>query len=164
MADVQLQPIAKPFAATVTPPGSKSLTNRALVLAALADGVSDLNTVLFADDTLVMVECLTRLGFHLHVEHDNHFVRVHGRGGKIDHATAELFCGNSGTTMRFLTAACTLGHGTYTLDGVPRMRQRPIAQLVELLHNLGARFEYSMEPDFPPVRVIADGLPGGLAR
>ncbi len=164
MADVQLQPIAKPFAAAVAPPGSKSLTNRALVLAALADGISDLSNVLFADDTLVMVECLTRLGFHLHVDHDARFVRVHGRAGKIDRASAELFCGNSGTTMRFLTALCTLGRGTYTLDGVPRMRQRPIAQLVEVLHNLGARFAYRMEPGFPPLRVTADGLPGGLAR
>src|SRR5688572_15427723 len=164
MPDVQLQPITKPFTATVTPPGSKSLTNRALVLGALSDGVCDLSNVLFADDTLVMVECLTRLGFHLHVNHDEHFVRVHGRGGRIDRAQAQLFCGNSGTTMRFLTALCTLGHGTYTLDGVPRMRQRPIAQLVEVLHNLGARFEYTMEPGFPPVRVSADGLPGGLVR
>ena len=164
MSDVQLQPITKPFTATVTPPGSKSLTNRALVLAALAEGTSDLNNVLFADDTLVMVECLTRLGFHLHVDHDAHFVRVHGRAGTIDRTQAELLCGNSGTTMRFLTALCTLGHGSYTLDGVPRMRQRPIGQLVDVLHNLGGRFEYTMEPGFPPVRVIADGLPGGIAR
>src|SRR5688572_1668164 len=164
MSDLTIQPIAAPFAASITPPGSKSLTNRALVLAALADGVSDLSNVLFADDTLVMVECLTRVGFHLHVNHDERFVRVHGRGGRIDRAQAELFCGNSGTTLRFLTALCTIGHGTYTLDGVPRMRQRPVAQLVDVLHNLGARFEHPMEPGLPPVRVLADGLPGGIGR
>ena len=164
MADVQLQPIAEPFTATVTPPGSKSLTNLALVLAALSDGVSDLSNVLFADDTLVMIECLTRLGFHLHVDHEGRFVRVHGRGGRIDRASANLFCGNSGTTMRFLTAMCTLGHGTYALDGAPRMRQRPIAQLVDVLQNLGVRIDYTMERGFPPLRVHADGLPGGIAR
>ena len=164
MSDLQLQPISKPFTATVTPPGSKSLTNRALVLAALADGISDVGNVLFADDTLVMVECLTRLGFHLHVDRDEKLVRVHGRGGRIDRASAELFCGNSGTTMRFLTAMCTLGRGTYTLDGVPRMRQRPIGQLVDVLQNLGARIESTMEHGFPPLRIHADGLPGGIAR
>ena len=164
MPDVQLRPIAKPFTATVTPPGSKSLTNRALVLAALADGISDLRNVLFADDTLVMIECLTRLGFHLHVDHEQRFVRVHGRGGRIDRASANLFCGNSGTTMRFLTAMCPLGRGTYSLDGVPRMRQRPIAQLADVLQNLGVRIEYVMEPGFPPLRVHGDGLPGGIAR
>jgi 3-phosphoshikimate 1-carboxyvinyltransferase len=163
-ADLALEPIGKPFDVKITPPGSKSLTNRALVLGALSDGVSDLSNVLFADDTLVMIECLTKLGFHLHVERDEHFVRIHGRGGKIDRNAAQLFCGNSGTTLRFLTALCTLGHGTYSLDGVPRMRQRPIGPLVDLLRNLGARVEYVMDEGFPPVRVIADALPGGLAR
>jgi 3-phosphoshikimate 1-carboxyvinyltransferase len=164
MPDVQLQPIAKPFTSSVTPPGSKSLTNRALVLAALADGISDIANVLFADDTLVMIECLTRLGFRLHVDHAERFVRVHGRGGRIDRASAALFCGNSGTTMRFLTAMCTLGHGTYALDGVPRMRQRPIGQLVDVLQNLGARIDYVMESGCPPLRVHGDALPGGIAR
>src|SRR5688500_2173490 len=164
MPDVQLQPIPKPFTATVTPPGSKSISNRAMVLGALSDGVTDLSNVLFADDTLVMLECLTRLGFHLHVEHDERAVRIHGRGGRIDRASAELICGNSGTTLRFLTALCTLGHGAYTLDGVPRMRQRPVGRLVETLRNLGARFEYRMSEGFPPVRVLADGLPGGITR
>jgi 5-enolpyruvylshikimate-3-phosphate synthase len=66
--------------------------------------------------------------------------------------------------MRFLTAACTLGRGTYALDGVPRMRQRPIGQLVDVLQNLGARIEYVIERGFPPLRVHGDGLPGGIAR
>ena len=164
MSDVRIDPINKPFNLSITPPGSKSLTNLALVLAVLADGVSDLSNVLFADDTLVMIECLSRLGFHLHIEHEQHFVRVHGRGGRIDRSSANLFCGNSGTTIRFLTALCTLGRGDYTLDGVPRMRQRPIGQLVDVMRNLGARFEYVIEPGHVPLRVIADGLPGGIAR
>src|SRR3954462_15880333 len=102
MPDVRLEPITKPFAATFAPPGSKSLTNRALVLAALSDGVCDLSNVMFADDTLVMIEGLTRLGFHLVVDHEAATVRVHGRAGHVDRHDVELFCGNSGTTIRFL--------------------------------------------------------------
>src|SRR3954470_3924777 len=138
MSDVRIDPITKPFTATFAPPGSKSLTNRALVLSALADGICDLSNVLFADDTLVMIESLGRLGFHLVVDHDAHTVRVHGRGGHIDKTQAELFCGNSGTTIRFLTALCALGHGHFILDGIARMRQRPIGALTGLLKNLGA--------------------------
>src|SRR4051795_13349435 len=104
MPDVRLDPVSKPFTATITPPGSKSLSNRALVLAALADGICDLSNVLFADDTHVMLESLTRLGFHLVIDHDARTIHVHGRGGQIDRSSAELFCGNSGTTIRFLTA------------------------------------------------------------
>src|SRR5688500_993493 len=165
MPDVRLDPIAKPFVATFAPPGSKSLTNRALVLAALADGICDLSNVLFADDTHVMLESLTRLGFHLVIDHEARTVRVHGRGGQIDRDHAELFCGNSGTTIRFLTALCTLGHGQFTLDGVPRMRERPIGALTAMLKNLGARTGHSPEAEgFPPVHIDAHGLAGGLVR
>ena len=164
MSDVTLEPVGSPFSASITPPGSKSLTNRALVLAALADGDSRLENVLFADDTLVMIECLLRLGFDLHVDRGSNTVRVRGRGGTIDREAAELFCGNSGTTIRFLTAMCALGRGRFNLDGIPRMRQRPIGELTVLLKNLGVRTQYLMEPGFPPVVVHADGLPGGMAR
>src|SRR6059058_3667741 len=135
MPDIRLDPITQPFKADFSPPGSKSLTNRALVLAALADGICDLSNVLFADDTLVMLEGLTKLGFHLVIDHDARGVRVHGRGGHIDRSSAEIFCGNSGTTIRFLTALCSLGEGRFDLDGLPRMRQRPIAALVNMLRN-----------------------------
>src|SRR3954466_12111154 len=165
MPDLRLDVLDKPFTAKFSPPGSKSLTNRALVLAALADGICDLSNVLFADDTLVMLEGLTRLGFHLVIDHDARSVRVHGRGGKIDRDHAELFCGNSGTTIRFLTALCTLGKGSFTLDGVARMRERPIAALSGMLKNLGARIGHSPEAEgFPPVQIEAHGLPGGLVR
>lgn len=159
-----LTPPGKPFDAVITPPGSKSLTNRAMVLAALGDGVSTLSNVLFADDTLVMMECLTRLGIHVEVDRPNHAVRVHGLGGNIPRNSADLFCGNSGTTIRFLTAMCALGSGTFNLDGIPRMRERPIGELVELLRQLGVRSEYVLEPGFPPVNILAHGLPGGIAR
>src|SRR5688572_25183034 len=136
MSDIVIQPVIAPFTASITPPGSKSLTNRALVLAALADGVSQLSNVLFADDTLVMIESLGRLGFQLRVDRPNHTIFVHGRGGKIDRSSADLFCGNSGTTIRFLTALCALGDGRFNLDGIPRMRERPIRDLVALLQSL----------------------------
>src|SRR5690242_11576270 len=126
MSDVLLEPIPAPFTATITPPGSKSLTNRALVIAALSDGVCELSNVLFADDTRVMIDGLRKLGFELDVDEPGKIIRVHGRGGEIAAKSAELFCGNSGTTIRFLTALSTLGHGKFTLDGVERMRQRPI--------------------------------------
>jgi 3-phosphoshikimate 1-carboxyvinyltransferase len=164
MSDVTIDPVAAPFSATLTPPGSKSLTNRALVLAALSGGASELSNVLFADDTLVMLDCLARLGFRLDVDRDANSVRVHGRAGAIDRDAADLFCGNSGTTLRFLTAVCALGRGRFNLDGIPRMRQRPVGELAALLKNLGVRIEYGMEPGFPPLAVDADGLPGGVAR
>lgn len=148
----------------MTPPGSKSLTNRALVLAALSQGRCELSNVLFADDTRVCLDSLQKLGFDLSVDEANCIVRVEGKGGVIPNQNAELFCGNSGTTIRFVTALCTLGEGKFTLDGIPRMRQRPIKQLVELLRNLGARIEYLAEDGFPPIQVSARGLPGGIVR
>src|SRR5437660_12504659 len=89
MGDVSVTPFDKPFRASIAPPGSKSLTNRALVLAAMADGVSELSNVLFADDTLVMLDNLAKLGFHLGIDRDARRVIVHGRGGQIDATTAE---------------------------------------------------------------------------
>jgi 3-phosphoshikimate 1-carboxyvinyltransferase len=183
MPDVRLDILDKPFTATFAPPGSNSLTNRALVLAALADGICDLSNVLFADDTHVMLEGLTKLGFYLVIDHDARTVRVHGRGGKIDRSSAEIFCGNSGTTIRFLTALCSLGTGQFILDGVPRMRERPIGALVTMLKNLGVRVRATTHEstaqdvvapsgssglpasdEYPPVHVEAHGLPGGFVR
>jgi 3-phosphoshikimate 1-carboxyvinyltransferase len=163
MSNLTITPISAPFIATITPSGSKSLTNRALVLAALSDGICNLSNVLFADDTHVMLESLMRLGFHVVIDHDNGTVRVHGRGGHIDRQDVELFCGNSGTTIRFLTALCALGKGTFTLDGIARMRQRPIGALTGMLKQLGARVSHSPEAEgFPPVQVHADHLAGGI--
>ena len=164
MDELSIEPIAKPFDVTMSPPGSKSLTNRALVLAALSDGNSELSNVLFADDTLVMLECLGKLGFAPKIDRSTNTVRIKGRAGAVPAESAELFCGNSGTSIRFLTALCALGKGKFVLDGIPRMRQRPIGPLVELLRNLGARIEYMMEQGFPPVRALADGLAGGQCR
>src|SRR3954464_11817680 len=99
MSDLTITPISAPFTTTITPPGSKSLTNRALVLAALADGTSEVTNVLFADDTRIMLDCLRKMGFSLDVNEATNTVRVAGAAGKIPANGAELFCGNSGTTI-----------------------------------------------------------------
>src|SRR5437867_1007582 len=155
MSDVTLQPVRKPFSAEFTPPGSKSLTNRVLVIAALANGASRLTNCLLADDTQVMIESLRRLGFKLEVDENSSEIVVHGEAGKIPNSAADLYCGNSGTSMRFLTAMTSVGHGKYVLDGNARMRRRPIAQLVDMLRNLGVRIQYLIEPGFPPLEVLA---------
>jgi 3-phosphoshikimate 1-carboxyvinyltransferase len=140
------------------------LTNRALVLAALADGNCRLSNILLADDTQVMIDSLGRLGFDLELDWAARTLTVGGRSGKIPAHQAELACGNSGTTIRFLAAMCALGEGQYDLDGVARMRQRPIGELIDLLRNLGVRSEYLGAPGYPPIRVFGGDLPGGLLR
>lgn len=164
MDSLTLTPITRPFDGVITPPGSKSLTNRALVLAALARGTSTLRNVLFADDTAVMIDGLRQLGFELEVDEASSSIRVMGTSGRVPAGSARLMCGNSGTTIRFLTALCALGKGSYELDGIARMRQRPIGQLVEMLKNLGVRVEYLLENGFPPICIKADTLPGGRVR
>jgi len=153
---IQIQP-AKAFNAVLTPPGSKSLTNRALLIGALAEGVTELSGVLFADDTLRMIEALGALGFKLDVDREAERVSVHGLGGVIPAKKADLDLGNAGTAIRFLTAALCLGKGTYTLDGIERMRERPIGELVEPLRELGAEIEYLGEDGYPPLRIKGNG-------
>ncbi|MCI0832604.1 MAG: 3-phosphoshikimate 1-carboxyvinyltransferase [Chloroflexi bacterium] len=164
MDSITITPFETPFQATITPPGSKSLTNRALVIAALADGESTLSNVLFAEDTEVMVEGLRALGYELNADAKTATVSVKGRGGVVPQSKADIACANSGTTIRFLTALCTLGEGSYRLAGGERMRQRPIAQLVTLLEELGAMLRYEASTGHPPVVVEAQGLSGGRAH
>lgn len=150
------------FEVRLSPPGSKSLTNRALLLAALGEGKSKLSNVLFADDTRRMMEALKALGFELVIDEGAKTVEVVGCGGKIPSKKAELFLGNAGTAIRFLTAACCLGDGEYVLDGIERMRERPIGQLVEPLRELGAEIEYMGEEGYPPLKITATGFEGGV--
>jgi 3-phosphoshikimate 1-carboxyvinyltransferase len=140
------------------------MTNRALILAALAAGRSTLTNILLADDTRVMLESLRQLGFELDVHDADHTAVIGGKNGQISIAAARLNCGNSGTTIRFLTALCALGRGEYVLDGVERMRQRPISELSDMLRHLGVRVRFLENPGFPPVLVHADELPGGLLQ
>lgn len=163
LQQLTLTPAVGPFSATLSPPGSKSLTNRALVLAALAAGECEISNILVADDTAVMLDGLRRLKFSLDVDESKRSVRLSGKAGAVPATQAELFCGNSGTTIRFLAALCCLGQGSFTLDGVPRMRQRPIGDGVALLRNLGARIDYLGETGFPPLKISADRLAGGIA-
>jgi 3-phosphoshikimate 1-carboxyvinyltransferase len=162
VTDIALTPFERAFRATIAPPGSKSLTNRALVIAALAEGDSTLSNVLFADDTQVMLDGLQRLGYKLEIASAS--VLVHGRGGRVPKRKVSLNCGNSGTTIRFLTALCALGKGTYRLDGNERMRERPIAELADLLTALGAKVSYEAKKGYPPIEVTASGLAGGKTR
>jgi 3-phosphoshikimate 1-carboxyvinyltransferase len=165
MADsIEIQPVTQPIRATVRPPGSKSITNRALVCAALADGTSTLLGPLDSDDTRVMIDGLRQLGIRVEWHDIQRTLVVYGAGGEIPALEAELFCANSGTTIRFLTALATLGHGRFRLDGVERMRERPIADLLEALNQLGARTVSEGTNGCPPVVVHANGLPGGMAN
>jgi len=144
---IEIIPLNAPLRAQVTVPGSKSITNRALILAALAEGETVLQGALWSEDTQVMVNALKKLGFGVKVEPDpeefcNRTILVNGQGGKIPEAgTAdvplEIFVGNAGTVARFLAPLVCLGHGFYKLHGVPRMHERPQAALFQALRQLG---------------------------
>jgi 3-phosphoshikimate 1-carboxyvinyltransferase len=154
MSDIlEMQPVARPIVARIRPPGSKSITNRALVCAALAEGISTLHGALDSEDTRVMIEALARLGIAVERQDAGRTLVVHSEGGRIPAAEAELFCANSGTTIRFLTALATLGHGMYRLDGVTRMRERPIADLLDALGQLGANVRSEAGNGCPPERL-----------
>ncbi len=162
-----ITPITHPLSATVRVPGSKSLTNRALLIAALADGTTTLENALFSDDSRYFASALQTLGFDVSLDPENTRMTVTGLGGHIPAKQAELFIGNAGTAARFLSAFLTLGNGEYVLDGEPRMRERPIGDLVEALTQLGAKVEALSSKQSaicPPVKITADDLPGGKAQ
>jgi 3-phosphoshikimate 1-carboxyvinyltransferase len=165
---LEIIPLTRPPTAAVSVPGSKSITNRALVLAALtAKGFGyALRGVLRSEDSEVMIEALRALGFRVLTEWPESTVLVSSGADEptIPANNADLFVGNSGTTMRFLTAMVSLGHGRYRLDGVPRMRERPIADLLDTLRQLGVSARSENEDGCPPVVVVADGLKGGSVR
>ncbi|HEY9171223.1 MAG TPA: hypothetical protein VI136_02960 [Verrucomicrobiae bacterium] len=148
---IEIVPLEKPVRAKITVPGSKSITNRALILAALADGEVTLHGALWSEDTQVMAEALRTLGFEVRVELDpdefcNRTITVRGLGGRIPNAGTsekplELFVGNAGTAARFLAALVCLGNGVYRLSGVPRMHERPQAALFQALRELGYRVD-----------------------
>ena len=162
LSTLEMIPMRHPLSATVRMPGSKSLTNRALLLASLADGTSHLTNALFCDDSRYFANALLALGFDLKMDAARSEMTIQGHNGSIPARRAELFIGNAGTAARFLTAFLTLGDGEFLLDGEPRMRQRPINDLAIALRQLGARLETTSS--CPPVKVTASGLPGGLAE
>lgn len=143
---------------TVQLPGSKSLTNRALLLAALAEGTTTLTNVLDAEDTRVMIGALRTLG--VSVTESETGTLVVGCAGVFPERKADLFLGNAGTAMRSLTAALAFAGGTYRLDGVARMRERPIGDLVDALNALGARVAYDGRAGYPPLVIEPGQLAG----
>lgn len=152
-----------PIRGSIRPPGSKSITNRALICAALADGRSTLHGALDSEDTRVMLQSLQQLGIATRPGTRSDQIIVDGCSGRIPATSAQLFLANSGTSIRFLTAAATLGRGTFRLDGVPRMQQRPIADMLDALGQLGADVRAERDNGCPPVLVQAAGLRGGRA-
>ncbi len=147
---------------TVNIPGSKSISNRALLLATLAKGTTTLTNLLDADDIRHMLKALGQLGVEYSLSEDKTRCTVTGNGGAISsESVQELYLGNAGTAMRPLCAALTLGQGEFVLTGEPRMEERPIGDLVDALAQLGADVDYLKNARFPPVRINATGLKGG---
>jgi len=183
-----IEPISHPLATRVRVPGSKSHTNRALMLAALSNGTTTLENALFSEDSQFFASALNELGFESHLEPEKNMMIIKGLAGRIPASWADLFIGNAGTAARFLTAMLTLGRGDFRIDGTPRMRQRPISDLVDALNNLGCHVEASspgvdaiVNSDRPltpsiqkaksspvssalPVSIRAKGLAGGTTK
>jgi 3-phosphoshikimate 1-carboxyvinyltransferase len=159
---LEIKPISHPLRAVVRVPGSKSLTNRALLIAALAKGTTRITNALFSDDSRYFAKALQTLGFDVQLDEANFEMTVTGLGGVIPARKAELFIGNAGTAARFLTAFLALGHGEYILDGDPRMRERPVGDLIAALNQLGVEME--ARNNCPPVEIFAKGLAGGKTK
>jgi len=161
MEQLTLQPIQK-IDGEIRLPGSKSLSNRTLVLSMFAAGTTKIENLLVSDDVNHMLQALKDLG--VQVEQTGDFVMIHGCRGKFPATSGNIFVGNSGTTMRSLTAALTLGEGVFTLDGISRMRERPISDLVDALLPLGADIRYPGNKNYPPLEIHAKGLSGGTTE
>jgi 3-phosphoshikimate 1-carboxyvinyltransferase len=159
---LEIKPISHPLNAAIRVPGSKSLTNRALLIAALANGTTHITNALFSDDSRYFAKALQTLGFDIQLDESKFEMTVTGLGGNIPAKKAEIFIGNAGTAARFLSAFLTLGHGEYILDGEPRMRERPVGDLVAALNQLGVELE--AWNNCPPVEIFAKGLPGGKTK
>ncbi|MBF0277447.1 MAG: 3-phosphoshikimate 1-carboxyvinyltransferase [SAR324 cluster bacterium] len=158
-----LDPI-QTLSGTVTLPGSKSLSNRILVISMLAEGETRIHNLLDSEDVRYMVEALTALQIPFEENREALEITVQGCGGNIPAEGAELFLGNAGTAMRPLTAALAIGKGRFLLDGVPRMRERPIRDLVDALTQLGVNLRCTEETGCPPVEIHASGIPGGTCH
>ena len=171
---IEIVPLDKPVRAEITVPGSKSITNRALILAALARGGTTLRGALWSEDTQVMAGCLRTLGFEVDVQPDasepcNRTIRIAGKGGEVaaggnDQRPLELFVGNAGTAARFLAAFVCLGKGVYRLHGVPRMHERPQGELFSALRRLGYQVESENHNDKLPARIQVGPLSGVKLR
>ncbi len=160
-ASLTLDPI-KTIEGVIDLPGSKSVSNRALLLAALATGTTTLTNLLNSDDVSYMLNSLDALGVSFTLDADGTKCVLNGVGGPFRSNTLELFLGNAGTAMRPLCAALCLGRGSYTLTGEKRMEERPIGDLVTALQMAGADISYLKNTGYPPLRINATGLQGGM--
>ncbi len=163
MKSITLQPI-KHIQGTVTLPGSKSVSNRALLLAALSRGTTRITNILYSDDTHHMLTSLTTLGVDCTFNKEAAHCTLRGLGGGFHTDNKSLFLGNAGTAMRPLCAALCLGSGTYTLTGEERMEERPIGDLVDALRQAGADISYLKNTGYPPLQIMGTGLQGGTVE
>lgn len=161
--EIAITPVQRPIQGRVRAPGSKSITNRAVICAALAHGTSQITGALDSDDTRIMISGLKNLGFNVDADWNKQTLTIHGSGGLIPKSQASIDCQASGTTMRFLTALVSLGNGRYVLDGTARMRQRPIGDLLNALKMLGVEAEAGSTGKCPPVTICSTGVTGAEA-
>ena len=153
MEQYLVRKIEKPIDWCVTVPGSKSMTNRALLMAALSDGTVTLDGVLFSDDSRHFISSLTALGFDVLVEEEKRRVTVKGEGGTIPKKEAEIDVGSAGTAARFLTAMLGMSDGSYVIQASGQMKKRPMKDLFVLLEHTGAEIIYLEQEGFLPVKI-----------
>ena len=163
MEQLTLKPIKK-VSGSVTLPGSKSLSNRILLLAALADGVTQVTNLLDSDDIRHMLKALGQLGVKVGLNEDKTIATVHGVSGKFKTPNEPLFLGNAGTAYRPLTAVLAAIEGNYELIGEPRMEERPIGHLVDALDSIDADITYLKNKDYPPLKILGKKLVGGYVE
>jgi 3-phosphoshikimate 1-carboxyvinyltransferase len=157
----EIQPLPHIVDATLNLPGSKSYTHRALIAAALAEGESALHNALRSEDTELTAQALVKLGAA--IDWQDNTVLVRGIGGRLAPVDDPIYLGNSGTSMRFLTAVATLGQGEYRLTGTPRLCQRPMGELLAALKQLGGKVASVTGRGFPPI-IVTGGIAGGRTR
>jgi 3-phosphoshikimate 1-carboxyvinyltransferase len=158
---IEIQPVTRPIDTVVRLPGSKSYTNRALIVAALATGTSHIEGALDSDDTRYLLAALQTLGLTANRQAEGDVIQVEGTAGRINALRGEFYVGNAGTAARFLTALVALGTGTYRIDGVTRMHERPIGPLLDALRQLGVDARSERGNDCPPVLIVSHGIAGG---
>lgn len=157
MESYKVRPMKKNGSYTVSVPGSKSITNRGLLLAALAEGTSVLKGTLFSDDSRYFLAALKDLGFSVIIDEENTTVTVSGLGGRLPKSEGEIYVGSAGTAARFLTCMCGLSDGTYIIKASEQMKKRPMKPLMDLLRKLGADIVFLEEEDHLPVKITGCG-------
>ena len=154
----EVKKLDQPVRWIVEVPGSKSITNRALLIAALTGGKVELNGVLFSDDSRYFLNALKALGFRADIREEQKQVLLTGCGGDIPRSEGEVYVGSAGTAARFLTAMLGVAEGTYVIQASPQMQKRPMRPLFEALLSLGAEIEWMGEEWHLPVRIIGAGV------